>query len=46
LYYPNGKGWFDVHPVVTELLEEWESEHREVQESTEDVSAGNLGKLT
>lgn len=26
LYYPNGKGWFDVHPVVTELLEEWETE--------------------
>lgn len=24
LYYPNGKGWFDVHPIVTELLEEWE----------------------
>ena len=26
LYYPNGKGWFDVHPVVTELLEEWQEE--------------------
>jgi len=26
LYYPNGKGWFDVHPVVRELLEEWERE--------------------
>jgi len=26
LYYPNGKGWFDVHPVVRELLEEWEAE--------------------
>jgi hypothetical protein len=26
LYYPNGKGWFDVHPVVRELLEEWEGE--------------------
>jgi len=26
LYYPNGKGWFDVHPVVTELLSEWEEE--------------------
>jgi hypothetical protein len=24
LYYPNGKGWFDVHPIVTELLEDWE----------------------
>lgn len=24
LYYPNGKGWFDVHPVVSELLTEWE----------------------
>jgi hypothetical protein len=23
LYYPNGKGWFDVHPIVSELLEEW-----------------------
>lgn len=28
LYYPNGKGWFDVHPVVTELLAEWEQEHQ------------------
>lgn len=27
LYYPNGKGWFDVHPIVTELLEEWEQEN-------------------
>ena len=26
LYYPNGKGWFDVHPVVGELLAEWEEE--------------------
>ncbi|MBU0494885.1 MAG: hypothetical protein KKA73_16935 [Chloroflexi bacterium] len=26
LYYPNGKGWFDVHPIVHELLEEWETE--------------------
>jgi hypothetical protein len=26
LYYPNGKGWFDVHPIVHELLEEWERE--------------------
>ncbi len=26
LYYPNGKGWFDVHPVVSELLEEWQLE--------------------
>jgi len=26
LYYPNGKGWFDVHPIVRELLEEWENE--------------------
>lgn len=26
LYYPNGKGWFDVHPIVDELLEEWEDE--------------------
>ncbi len=26
LYYPNGKGWFDVHPVVGELLEEWKQE--------------------
>ena len=26
LYYPNGKGWFDVHPVVSELLAEWEEE--------------------
>jgi hypothetical protein len=26
LYYPNGKGWFDVHPIVRELLEEWERE--------------------
>lgn len=26
LYYPNGKGWFDVHPVVSELLEEWHLE--------------------
>ena len=23
LYYPNGKGWFDVHPIVSELLQEW-----------------------
>ncbi len=28
LYYPNGKGWFDVHPVVSELLEEWEEEQQ------------------
>jgi hypothetical protein len=27
LYYPNGKGWFDVHPIVTELLQEWEVEY-------------------
>lgn len=27
LYYPNGKGWFDVHPIVTELLREWEEEN-------------------
>ncbi|GIK40241.1 MAG: hypothetical protein BroJett011_40740 [Chloroflexota bacterium] len=26
LYYPNGKGWFDVHPIVTELLEDWEAD--------------------
>ena len=26
LYYPNGKGWFDVHPVVSELLQEWQGE--------------------
>jgi len=26
LYYPNDKGWFDVHPVVKELLKEWEEE--------------------
>jgi len=26
LYYPNGKGWFDVHPIVRELLGEWERE--------------------
>jgi energy-coupling factor transporter ATP-binding protein EcfA2 len=26
LYYPNGKGWFDVHPIVRELLEEWETD--------------------
>jgi energy-coupling factor transporter ATP-binding protein EcfA2 len=26
LYYPNGKGWFDVHPVVSELLQEWQEE--------------------
>ncbi|RME71576.1 MAG: hypothetical protein D6784_14945 [Chloroflexi bacterium] len=26
LYYPNGKGWFDVHPIVSELLEEWQAE--------------------
>ena len=30
LYYPNGKGWFDVHPVVTELLEEWQEEQAAV----------------
>ena len=29
LYYPNGKGWFDVHPIVTELLQEWEAEHQD-----------------
>jgi energy-coupling factor transporter ATP-binding protein EcfA2 len=29
LYYPNGKGWFDVHPVVTELLHEWETEYQD-----------------
>jgi len=26
LYYPNDKGWFDVHPIVRELLDEWENE--------------------
>ena len=26
LYYPNGKGWFDVHPVVSELLQEWQED--------------------
>ncbi len=26
LYYPNGKGWFDVHPVVNELLDEWQKD--------------------
>jgi hypothetical protein len=27
LYYPNdGKGWFDVHPIAVELLEEWQRE--------------------
>lgn len=26
LFYPNGKGWFDVHPVVSELLDEWQTE--------------------
>ncbi len=30
LYYPNGKGWFDVHPVVSELLQEWELENPEI----------------
>ena len=30
LYYPNGKGWFDVHPVVTELLQEWETEYKDI----------------
>ncbi len=45
LYYPNGKGWFDVHPVVTELLEEWEAEHKERKVVT-DTPLGTLGKLT
>jgi hypothetical protein len=27
LYYPDGgKGWFDLHPIVYELLNEWEKE--------------------
>ena len=26
LYYSNGKGWFDLHPIVSELLQEWELE--------------------
>ncbi len=27
LYYPDGgKGWFDLHPIVSELLSEWEKE--------------------
>jgi hypothetical protein len=34
LYYPNGKGWFDVHPVVTELLQEWETEYHEILPET------------
>lgn len=46
LYYPNGKGWFDVHPVVTELLEEWESEFQESLETADRIPVGNLGKLT
>jgi hypothetical protein len=29
LYYPNGKGWFDVHPIVKELLAEWQREAME-----------------
>ncbi len=28
LYYPNGKGWFDVHPIVGELLTDWEMEQK------------------
>ena len=28
LFYPNGKGWFDVHPVVSELLDEWQTEQQ------------------
>jgi energy-coupling factor transporter ATP-binding protein EcfA2 len=28
LFYPNGKGWFDVHPVVSELLDEWQAEQQ------------------
>ena len=31
LYYPNGKGWFDVHPVVSELLQEWQEEQDKAQ---------------
>ncbi|MDX1522789.1 MAG: GTPase domain-containing protein, partial [Anaerolineae bacterium] len=30
LYYPNGKGWFDVHPIVSELLQEWEVENADI----------------
>jgi hypothetical protein len=38
LYYPNGKGWFDVHPVVTELLQEWELENAETLTTLTDSS--------
>ncbi|MBN1220600.1 MAG: hypothetical protein JXM69_16890 [Anaerolineae bacterium] len=37
LYYPNGKGWFDVHPVVTELLQEWETEYQNSELISEDT---------
>lgn len=35
LYYPNGKGWFDVHPIVSELIDEWKMEQEaSVQHNT------------
>jgi hypothetical protein len=43
LYYPNGKGWFDVHPVVTELLAEWQEEQ---QTNGESPAAGLSAKET
>jgi hypothetical protein len=38
LYYPNGKGWFDVHPIVTELLQEWETEYQDTLIASPDYS--------
>jgi hypothetical protein len=39
LYYPNGKGWFDVHPIVRELLEEWEREALPAEEAAAPCAA-------
>jgi hypothetical protein len=39
LYYPDdGKGWFEVHPIAGELLEEWE---REIDSNDPQLAGGN-----
>jgi hypothetical protein len=35
LYYSDSKGWFDVHPIVKELLEEWEQENEVLSTSVD-----------
>jgi hypothetical protein len=45
LYYPNGKGWFDVHPVVTELLREWEVEYKDTSLLDDMAGSGDTAPI-